>query len=397
MTHLSRRLRSWSPPEEWTRVLAVDAHTEGEPLRVFVSGFPSVEGATVLERRREASRHHDGLRRALMWEPRGHADMYGCLVGSPVTPRADFSVLFTHNEGFSTMCGHGIIGVVTVLLETGLVRPDETVAHGARSSSHGAGPSAAGSVVVGIDTPAGFVEATALLDGDRVAEVSFLNVPSFVARTGAVVHVSGLGAVTYDLAYGGAFYAYVEAGAHGLGLTPDEAPRLAAVGRAIKDAVQRSDPPVHPEARSGPPVHSGAGSEVDSAGGALEAAPAADSDAEDLGFVYGTIFIGPAHDGGRHSRNVCVFADGEVDRSPTGTGVSGRLALHHARGDIEVGEKIVIESILGTCFTGSVVETCVLGGIPAVVPRVAGRAWITGVNELLLDPTDPLAGGFLLR
>ena len=388
MTHLSRRLRSWSPPEEWTRVLAVDAHTEGEPLLVVVSGFPSVEGATVLERRREASRHHDGLRRALMWEPRGHADMYGCLVGSPVTPRADVSVLFTHNEGFSTMCGHGIIGVVTVLLETGLLRPDETVAHAAGSSAaHGAGPSSAGSVVVGIDTPAGFVEATAWLDGDRVADVSFLNVPSFVARTGAVVDVPGLGAVTYDLAYGGAFYAYVEAGAHGLGLTPDEAPRLAAVGQAIKDAVQRSDPPVHPGARS----------EVDPARGALEAGPAADPAAEDLGFVYGTIFVGPAHDGGHHSRNVCVFADGEVDRCPTGTGVSGRLALHHARGDIVVGERIVIESILGTCFTGSVVETCTLGGIPAVVPEVSGRAWITGVNDLLVDPTDPLAEGFLLR
>ncbi len=374
MTRLVERLRAWSRPPQWIRMLAVDAHTEGEPLRVVVSGFPVLDGDTVLQRRQDARRRHDGLRRALMWEPRGHADMYGCLVGPPVTRRADISVLFTHNDGFSTMCGHGIIGVVTVLLETGMLRPEETVAFArgeprapktgpdTESPDHGASES----VVVGIDTPAGFVEAPAVVEGSGVGAVSFLNVPSFVARRGVSVDVPGAGAVAYDLAFGGAFYAYVAAQEHGFRLTPSEAPDLARLGRAIKEAVQTAAPPHHP-------------------------------DDADLGFVYGTIFVGEAHDPTHHSRNVCVFADGEVDRCPTGTGVSGRLALHHDAGEIATGEDIVIESILGTCFSGRVEESVRLGDMDAVRPRVEGRAWITGVNELLVDPSDPLAEGFLLR
>lgn len=380
MSGLSERLRGWSPPERWRRVLAVDAHTEGEPLRVVISGFPALEGATVLERRRAARERHDGLRRTLMWEPRGHSDMYGCLVGPPVTAQADLSVLFTHNDGFSTMCGHGIIGVVTVLIETGLLRPEETVAwrggdaepdghaemDGHVDEMDGEAEMVPGDVVIGIDTPAGYVEARARLEEGRVSRVSFVNVPSFAARLGASVDVPGVGHVAYDLGYGGAFYAYVSAADHDFRLTPDEAPRLAERGRRIKEALQNADPPRHP-------------------------------DDEDLGFVYGTIFVGPAHDPAHHSRNVCVFADGEIDRCPTGTGVSGRLALHHARGEVASGEDIVVESILGTCFTGRVVETARVGETPAVIPMVSGRAWITGVNELLVDPSDPLAEGFLLR
>ncbi|MDX1493529.1 MAG: proline racemase family protein [Longimicrobiales bacterium] len=379
---MPNRLDRWSPPTSWREVVAVDAHTEGEPLRVVVGGFPELDGATVLERRRQARDHHDGLRRALMWEPRGHADMYGCIVGPPVTGRADLSVLFTHNEGFSTMCGHGIIGVVTVLLETGLLRPEETVLAREEAASHGAdealgveaspgveASSGVGTpndegVVVGIDTPAGFVQAAATLEDGRVVEVAFDNVPSFVARLGARLHVPGVGDVAYDLAYGGAFYAYVSAEELGLRLVPEEATRLAGVGRRIKESVQEADPPSHPEAA-------------------------------DLGFLYGTIFVGPPHDRANHSRNVCVFADGEVDRCPTGTGVSGRLALHRARGELG-DEEIVVESILGTCFRGRIVGQGRVGDHEAVLPRVAGRAWITGVNRLLVDPADPLAEGFLL-
>lgn len=351
------RLRGWSPPEGWARILAVDAHTEGEPLRVVVSGFPELEGGTMLERRREAREEHDDLRRALMWEPRGHADMYGCLVGPPITPEADLSVLFTHNDGFSTMCGHGIIGVVTVLLETGMVRPSETVVTAKGND---------GVAAVGIDTPAGFVRARAVLDQGRVEHVSFVNVPSFVSRLDARVDVPDVGSVRYDLAYGGAFYAYVAAEDLDLSLVPAETPRLLDLGRRIKAAVQRHDAPAHP-------------------------------DDEELGFVYGTIFVGDAHEPDHHSRNVCVFADGEVDRCPTGTGVSGRLALHHARGEVGVDEPIVVESILGTCFTGRVMEAASVAGIDAVIPEVTGSAWITGVNELVIDPSDPLAAGFLLR
>lgn len=337
----------WLPPQEWVRITSIDAHTAGEPLRVVLSGLPDFEGRTILEQRRFASRHHDDLRRALMWEPRGHADMYGCLVVPPVTEEADLGVLFTHNEGFSTMCGHGIIGVVTVLVETGLLEAVDERA-------------------IGIDTPAGFVSARPSVVDGRVRSVSFVNVPSFAERLGAEVEVPGLGRVTYDLAFGGAWYAYVDAAAFDLTLEPAETDRLVEAGRAIKNAVQASDPPTHP-------------------------------DDPDLGFMYGTIFVGPSHDPDRHSRNVCVFADGEVDRCPTGTGVSGRLALHHAKGEIAAGTSIEIESILGTSFTCRVVEQRTVHGRAAVVPEVTGRAWITGRHDFVLAPDDPLREGFLLR
>lgn len=315
---------------------------------MIFGGFPSLEGDTILARRRNARALHDGLRTALMWEPRGHPDMYGCLVLPAATPQADFGVLFLHNEGFSTMCGHGIIGVVTVVVELGLVR-----ASGAE-------------VRVGIDTPAGFVEAHAHVEEGRVRSVSFVNVPSFVAARDQLVEVRGLGGVRYDIAFGGAFYAFVRADELGLRLVPEEYGRIIDIGRSVKNAVVASGEPVHP-------------------------------DDPDLSFLYGTILVGPPLGDGAHSRNVCVFADGEVDRSPTGTGVSARLALHHDAGEIADGASIRIESLLGTEFSGRVVGHARVGDYPAVVPEVTGSAFITGRNELLVAPDDPLARGFLLR
>jgi proline racemase len=342
------RVVDWEPPADWRRVVAVDVHTEGEPLRVVFSGFPEIPAGSVLERRRVARERHDALRRTLMWEPRGHADMYGCIVGAPVSAEADIGVLFTHNEGFSTMCGHGIIGVSTVLVSLGLIEAIEPV------------------TPIAIDTPAGLVRARVAVQGGRIGRVTFRNVPSFVARSGATVRVEGVGDVHYDLAYGGAFYAYVDAAAFGLRLVPEEVATLVDLGRRIKEAVQRADPPHHP------------------------------ADPE-LGFVYGTIFVGDARAEGAHSRNVCVFADGEVDRCPTGTGVSGRLAIHHARGEVDDDEEVVVEGILGTRFSGRVVGSDRVGAHEAIVPEIGGRAWITGRNELFVDPDDPLADGFLLR
>jgi trans-L-3-hydroxyproline dehydratase len=258
--------------------------------------------------------------------------MYGCIVVPPVSAGADFGVLFTHNEGFSTMCGHGIIGVATVVVEMGLA------------------PRVEPETRLGIDTPAGFVEARVRVEDGRAVSVSFTNVPSFVAELDREVDVPGWGRVRCDVAFGGAFYAFVDAGDMGLALTPGETPRLIEAGRAVKDAVRASGEPVHPRD-------------------------------PDLGFLYGTIFV----------------ASAEVDRSPTGTGVSARLALHHTRGELEPGKEIRIESILGTSFTGRVLETTSLDGRAAVVPEVTGSAHITGRNELLFDPDDPLADGFLLR
>ncbi len=341
-------LQDWRPPGDWVRIRTIDAHTAGEPFRVFVDGYPDLPGETMLERRRHAREHFDHLRTALMWEPRGHADMYGCIVTPPVSEAADFGVLFTHNEGYSSMCGHGIIAMATVAVETGMV------------------PLAEPETAIGIDTPAGLVRAWARIDGGRVAGVRFHNVPSFVAALDEVVEVPGLGRVRYDLAYGGAFYAFVDAADLGLRCAPEHFRRLIEAGIEVKRAVMAERDIVHP----------------------FE---------EDLSFLYGVIFVSPSPEDGVHSRNVCIFADGEVDRSPTGTGVSARLAIHRARGEIDVGEEIVISSLIGSRFSGRVVEDTVFGPHPAVIPEVVGRAHITGRHEFVLDPADALRHGFILR
>ena len=341
---------TWTPPTEWSGIETIDLHTEGEPLRVIVAGFPEIVGGTVLARRRAARARYDHVRRALMWEPRGHADMYGCLVMPPVEPGSDFSVLFMHNEGFSTMCGHGIIGVTKVAVEAGW--------------TDGAGDERA----VVIDTPAGLVRARARLEDGRVREVRFVNVPSFAPVLDGVTEVDGVGAVSYDLAFGGAFYAFVDADALGLPITPAGGSALIDAGRRITRAVS-----------------------------VAAAAEIAHPDDPDLGFLYGTVFTGAPADPARHSRHACIFADGELDRSPTGTAVSGRLAILRARGEVAEDEEIVIESIIGGRFAGRVVGTATVGAHAAVVPEVGGRAWVTGRHEFLIDPDDPWRDGFLVR
>lgn len=339
---------NWIPPQNWHQITAVDAHTGGEPLRIFTSGLPEIPGDTILAKRRYAQEQLDWLRTATMWEPRGHADMYGCIFTEPVTPDGDLGVLFLHNEGFSTMCGHGIIGLTKVALDTGLIEKS------------GEAP------VLKIDTPAGRVVATGRRENGRITTVSFHNVPSFVFALDQQVDVPGLGTVRYDVSYGGGFYAFVQAESVGVGLTADDFRRLIDLGQRIKHAVMASLPIEHP----------------------FE---------PDLGFLYGTIFVGAAHDPVHHSRNVCIFADGEVDRSPTGTGVSARAALHFAKGEIGLNEPFVVESILGSTFTGEAVTTTEYGPYTAVIPQVSGTAHITGINQLLIDPEDPLRHGFLLR
>jgi len=338
----------WNPPADWLRITTVDAHTAGEPFRVITSGFPDLRGDTILARRRYAKEHLDHLRTALMWEPRGHADMYGCIVTPPVSPGADLGILFIHNEGFSTMCGHGIIGITTVALETGML------------------PIAEPETTVRIDTPAGLVTAHARVNEGRVSSVYFHNVPSFVVALDEKVDVPGLGIVRYDLAFGGAFYAYVSAEDVGLTCSPEEFRPMIEKGMAIKRAVMASRAITHP----------------------FE---------EDLGFLYGAIFTAPALVPDAHSRNVCIFADGEVDRSPTGTGVSGRLAIRHARGEIGIDEPIVIESIIGSRFRGTVVSSTRFGPYEAIIPEVEGSAYITGRHEFFIDPSDPVRHGFILR
>ncbi len=339
---------NWNPPPEWLRITSIDAHTAGEPLRVLTGGYPELPGDTILSKRQYARENLDYLRKALMWEPRGHADMYGCIVTEPVTPDGTLGVLFLHNEGYSTMCGHGIIGLAKVALDTGMIVLD------------GDDP------VIKMDTPAGRVTAFAHRDNGSVAEVDFHNVPSFVYALDKNVNVSGIGDVRYDVAFGGAFYAFCRAEDFELKLTATDFRKLIDIGMRIKHAVMESLPIEHP----------------------FE---------PDLGFLYGTIFVGEPHEPEHHSRNVCIFADGEVDRCPTGTGVSARAAIHHARGELQIYEPFIVESILGTSFTGEIVQTTKFGQYEAVIPKVTGAAHITGRNEWLIDPEDPLRDGFILR
>lgn len=330
-------------------IKTLDAHAAGEPLRIVLSGYPEVPGDTILAKRRYLKDRLDGLRTALMWEPRGHADMYGCLVTGPVTPGSHLGVLFMHNEGYSSMCGHGIIALTTAVCERGLFGVPRDIP------------------VLRIDTPAGPVEAVPQRSADgRVERVSFLNVPSFVYARNHRVDVPGVGEVACDVAFGGAFYAFCRAEDLGVSLVPGEFRRLIDLGMKVKRAVMDSLPIRHP----------------------FEA---------DLGFLYGTIIMGPAREPGHFGRNVCVFAEGEVDRSPTGTGVSARAALHRAKGEIGLGEPFVVESILGTTFTGRAVRELAFGPYQAVVPEVSGSAFLTGTSEFWIDPADPVGHGFILR
>jgi proline racemase len=338
----------WVPPNDWTKIRTIEAHAAGEPLRVVVGGFPTIPGNTILERRRYLKNNLDYLRTALVWEPRGHADMYGAIITEPIHAGSDIGVIFLHNEGYSTMCGHGVIALVTVLLETGMIEKD------------GDQP------IIKLDTPAGLVTATARREGKRIKSVSFQNVPSFVYLSNQMVDVPGLGKIHCDIAFGGAFYAFVDAEEAQVGLGAEDFRRLIDRGIRIKKSVMDSIPIKHP----------------------FE---------EDLSFLYGTIFIGKPQTPGHHSRNVCIFADGEVDRSPTGTGVSARAAIHHFKNELSINEPFTVESIIGTCFTGKILETSKYGDYEAVVPEVTGSASIVGMSEWLLDPQDPLKDGFILR
>ena len=329
------------------KVRTLDYHTAGEPLRIVISGMPEIPGECMLSRRQYMRDQLDPYRRFLMLEPRGHADMYGAVMTSPVSADGDVGVLFLHNEGYSTMCGHGIIALVTAGLEHGLFAVSDP--------DH-----------VRIDTPAGRISARANLDAaGEVESVSFRNVPSFVLEENLRVAVAGM-TVECTIAYGGAFYAYVDAAEHGFSLTPDEAPRLIGLGRLIKQAVTEQHSIQHP-----------------------------DGD-EALNFLYGTIFVLQG-DRQFHSRNACVFADGELDRSPTGTGVSGRAAIHYARGDIGLGQELFIDSIIGSSFRVRCLAESRAGSLQAVIPEVTGSAHISGRHEFCLDQRDPFGNGFLIR
>ena len=320
------------------RVETVDYHTGGEPFRIVAGGVPPLAGGTILERRRFAREHVDHVRRLLVFEPRGHADMYGCHVVPPNDDGADLGVVFFHNEGYSTACGHGTIALVTWALESGVLEPHE------------------GETRVVVDVPSGRLETWAHVEHERVRSVRFRNVPSFVWAEG----VEAAGRVV-DVAFGGAFYASLEER-----VEPSELPRLIELGRSIKADLEAAHDVVHP----------------------LE---------PELRDVYGVIFWQEEGASPLTQRNVTVFADGEVDRSPCGSGTSARLALLEAQGRLPRGADLCHLSIVGSEFSGRVVGDADVAGRAAVVTEVEGSAFRTGTSVFELDPDDPLGEGFLLR
>jgi len=342
------KLNKWAPPAEWQCIRSIDLHTAGEPLRVITGGLPPIPGKTILEKRRYFRDHFDSVRTSLMWEPRGHADMYGAIITEPVTPDGDFGVFFLHNEGYSTMCGHAMIALVKLVLDTGMI------------NKGGSRPE------ILIDAPPGRITAYGMREGSSTIRSFFRNVPSFVLLADKKANVPGIGMVKFDIAYGGAFYAFVDAEDLGFSLVPEEYSKLIDAGRRIKLAVMDQFPVIHP----------------------FE---------PDLSFLYGTIFVGKAHNPHHHSRNVCVFANGEVDRSPTGSGVSARAALHQYRNELQRGQIITIESIIGSTMTVEIVDSLQYGNYPAIIPEVSGTASFTGRHEFYIDPADPLNRGFFLQ
>ena len=340
----------FDPPGDWLKISTIDMHTAGEPLRVVLDGFPKIEGDSILQKRRYVKENHDHLRTALMFEPRGHADMYGCLLTEPERDESAFGIIFMHNEGYSTMCGHATIAIARLAVEMNWIEVSEPVTS------------------FQIDAPCGPVKVFVEMEKGKVVNCKFQGVPSFMVGKDLSIDLEQYGSITYDIAYGGAFYAYVDINQFGITLNADNYQELIRLGKLMKKMVATKEWELikHP----------------------FE---------EDLSFLYGTIFIGPPGNPNHHSKNVCVFADGEVDRSPTGSGVSGRMAIHHTRGEIAVGERVIIESILRTTFATAPIEALEYGGHAAVIPEVAGTAHITGSNSFVIDPHDPLKEGFILR
>ena len=325
---------------------AVDSHTEGMPTRVITGGIGVIPGSTMADRRSYFMEHLDHVRTLLMFEPRGHASMSGAILQPPTRPDADWGVLFIEVSGCLPMCGHGTMGVATVLVETGMVEVVEPV------------------TTVWLDTPAGLVVVDVAVEDGAARSVTMRNVPAYCERLDATVEVPGLGKVRYDLAYGGNFYAIVELDDFGIPFEREAKARILDAGLALMAAINETDEPVHP----------------------------ADPRFRGVHHVY---FAAPGSDA-RHSRHAMAIHPGWFDRSPCGTGTSARMAQLHARGELPLFQDFRNDSFIGTSFTGRLVGGAAVGEYSAVLPTVTGRAWITGTAQYLLDPTDPFPAGFLL-
>lgn len=329
------------------KLAVTDMHTGGEPLRIITSGYPALPKGTILEKRAYVRDNLDHLRKILMFEPRGHYDMYGALLVETDLQDADMAVLFMHNEGYSTMCGHAIIALGRYAVDKGLVAAREPVTR------------------INIECPCGMVMADVEVINGKPGRVSFESVPAFVFARDLTLELAGFGPVTFDIAYGGAFYCLVNAAQFGLEFGRDAARKFTDAADLLTQAA-KSIPLAHP-------------------------------DSDDLAFLYGTIITDGGNGKDGPTQNVCVFADREVDRSPTGSGVTARLAAMHAKGEIGLGESRTFQSITGSEFSGEVVRTASAGNRNAIIARVSGCAYYSGETTFIVEEDDPLRAGFLVR
>lgn len=323
---------------------AVDSHTEGMPTRVVTGGVGVIPGATMNEKRLYFMEHLDDIRLLLMNEPRGHSAMSGAILQAPTRADADWGVVFIEVSGCLPMCGHGTIGVATVLVETGMVEVTEPV------------------TTIRLDTPAGLVIARVDVVDGHADSVTIENVPSYTVRLDDTVEVPGYGPVKYSLAFGGNFYAMVDLDAVGLEYDRVNQDEIMAAGLAIMTAINETNPPSHPEI-------------------------------DGVDHCHHVEFIAPGSDA-KHSRHAMAIYPGWFDRSPCGTGTSARMAELYSRGELALGDDFLNESFIGSCFTGRLVKETTVAGMPAVIPTITGRAWVTGIGQYLLDPSDPFPTGF---
>ena len=335
------------------RISVTDMHTGGEPVRIIdardlASGWPEPQGRSILEKRSFARAHQDDYRKFLMFEPRGHYDMYGALIVSPTLPGADFGVLFMHNEGWSTMCGHAVIALGRYAVDQGWVEKEEPFTR------------------VAIECPCGLVVADVHVDNGKAGAVSFESVPAFLFAGDLTIALPGYGLIKFDIAYGGAFYALAEADQFGLKFGRDPVRHFVEAADNLTQAAKKSHQLSHPESN-------------------------------DLAFLYGSILTDGGNGKTEPTKNICVFADREVDRSPTGSGVTARLAAMHTKGEIGLTETCSFESVTGSRFTGSVLRQAEDYPVSAIRAKVGGMAYYSGKAVFELEEGDPLGGGFLVR
>ena len=328
-------------------LFAVDSHTMGEPLRLIVGGIPNIPGKSMPEKKEYFQEHYDYLRKAVMLEPRGHNDMFGAILTTPTMPEADFGVLFIHGGGFHNMCGHGTIATTTVAIETGMVVVKEP------------------ETIVRLEAPAGLVTAKVKVENGRAVQVSFENVPAFLYKKDVQVDVPGYGKLILDISFGGSFFAIINSKQIGIDICPENSSRLVDAGMKIIEAVNQQVEIMHPELSHIKTV--------------------------DLCEIYG-----PAKSKDADMQNITVF-DGQIDRSPCGTGTCAKVATLFAKGELVLNQKFVYESVINTKFIGRALRETRVGDYSAIIPEVTGSAYITGYSQFMIDEEDPVKYGFSLR